>query len=594
MRLIVVGEVTPEQAAWFSPQPGQKKQATATEAYHTAAQQLKEELDIGQCAQIPEDKAASIEEVCATVSAAKKRYDDSSSDHNGVRAWLGKLSGRVMHFQPIMDALAQHHPEYVALAWGTLKLILTGIINRANLIKELAEALVNIADKLPRAHLNVELYKTTDMEAALSKLYACILMFFRLCHRWHNRSECGRLSSSLKDSFELKYNDLLLEVERASGVVGNLATAGACVEIRNVHALTRADHAKLLGMDAGLKTAFEAQTLRLDSLDRRVSNIKDGQATLEDGQLRLESRRTRLDPTDPKVIQLSDGREMLKVQVTQIYSIVQGSQLILNQTHRTVYRLEFHHILEFFMPKTLPGSALQKIKPLVQRRPLMSNPRLESMLRAWGRDPQSAILVFNAATREQKQASELAADVVNHLRGSAQSVFWRISNGGSRHQVTMADVFKSIIYQALQQWGAAYADLGEQLHPHKLHGTHTAREWVDLICLLFANLPSAFLVLETKDLRDTYTTDRDWTNQLLEYLQIIVDRAVAARCRVKVLLLLYGSKASICPAAHAKDNVRVVSLQQIEVPARLKNKAGHSGLNLKGWGLKQTIPPQVR
>ena len=95
------------------------------EAYHTAVELLKKELGIKSGQKIPEDNFASIQDVCATVDQAKQRYDDASKSHSGARRWLEKLSSRVVHYQPVMDALAQHHPEYVALAWGTVKLILT-------------------------------------------------------------------------------------------------------------------------------------------------------------------------------------------------------------------------------------------------------------------------------------------------------------------------------------------------------------------------------------------------------------------------------------------------------------------------------------
>ena len=38
-----------------------------------------------------------------------------------VGKWLSKLSTRVNFYGNIMDVLVQHHPEYVALAWGGMK-----------------------------------------------------------------------------------------------------------------------------------------------------------------------------------------------------------------------------------------------------------------------------------------------------------------------------------------------------------------------------------------------------------------------------------------------------------------------------------------
>jgi hypothetical protein len=38
--------------------------------------------------------------------------------------WASKLSSCIMFYSQVLDALAQHHPEYVALVWGTLKFLL--------------------------------------------------------------------------------------------------------------------------------------------------------------------------------------------------------------------------------------------------------------------------------------------------------------------------------------------------------------------------------------------------------------------------------------------------------------------------------------
>lgn len=48
----------------------------------------------------------------------------------------------------------------------------------------------------------------------------------------------------------------------------NLASAGARVERRNVHALTEADHAKLLDIDRKTVDAFDVQMAKLEVLRR--------------------------------------------------------------------------------------------------------------------------------------------------------------------------------------------------------------------------------------------------------------------------------------------------------------------------------------
>jgi hypothetical protein len=71
--------------------------------------------------------ASSYSDVEAFIGVAqqtRKTYDDASNHRSGTRARLERCSSRVMYYGKVFDTLAQHHPEYVALAWGAVKLVL--------------------------------------------------------------------------------------------------------------------------------------------------------------------------------------------------------------------------------------------------------------------------------------------------------------------------------------------------------------------------------------------------------------------------------------------------------------------------------------
>ena len=70
-------------------------------------------------------QGASVKDVLSVVETAKRKYDEKSKEHTGMRRSLEKISLRIMHYSKVLDTLAQHHPEYVALAWGAVKLVLT-------------------------------------------------------------------------------------------------------------------------------------------------------------------------------------------------------------------------------------------------------------------------------------------------------------------------------------------------------------------------------------------------------------------------------------------------------------------------------------
>jgi hypothetical protein len=56
-------------------------------------------------------------ESAATYESQRKGFE--------ARKWLASLSLRIQFHGTVLDVFAQHHPEYVALVWGSTKLLLT-------------------------------------------------------------------------------------------------------------------------------------------------------------------------------------------------------------------------------------------------------------------------------------------------------------------------------------------------------------------------------------------------------------------------------------------------------------------------------------
>jgi hypothetical protein len=61
--------------------------------------------------------------VQVAIQDARDKYDSDRKDSK-VRKWLDRLSQRIHFYSGILDVIAQHHPEYVALAWGSIKFLL--------------------------------------------------------------------------------------------------------------------------------------------------------------------------------------------------------------------------------------------------------------------------------------------------------------------------------------------------------------------------------------------------------------------------------------------------------------------------------------
>jgi hypothetical protein len=100
-----------------------KSRDIAQEAYAAANIFIKAEFKDSQDATaILSGPARSIEDIQRLVEEAQTRYVESSKERKVVK-WLRRVSARITYYGQVLDVLAQHHPEYLAIAWGTMKFI---------------------------------------------------------------------------------------------------------------------------------------------------------------------------------------------------------------------------------------------------------------------------------------------------------------------------------------------------------------------------------------------------------------------------------------------------------------------------------------
>jgi hypothetical protein len=70
------------------------------------------------------NSVALMKDVEDEVNRSATRYE-SQRKESKARKWLGRLSSRIQFYGAVLDVFAQHHPEYVSLAWGSIKFLLT-------------------------------------------------------------------------------------------------------------------------------------------------------------------------------------------------------------------------------------------------------------------------------------------------------------------------------------------------------------------------------------------------------------------------------------------------------------------------------------
>lgn len=66
-------------------------------------------------------RTAHMEEIETIVIKAQRNFEQSRNQK--LRKWLDRVTRSIMYYGNIFNVLAQHHPEYVALAWGAMKFL---------------------------------------------------------------------------------------------------------------------------------------------------------------------------------------------------------------------------------------------------------------------------------------------------------------------------------------------------------------------------------------------------------------------------------------------------------------------------------------
>jgi hypothetical protein len=67
-------------------------------------------------------KATTLQDLVAEVAKARTIYDDKKK-YPKTSKRIVSFSQRIAYYGKVLDVMVQHHPEYVSLAWGSLKFV---------------------------------------------------------------------------------------------------------------------------------------------------------------------------------------------------------------------------------------------------------------------------------------------------------------------------------------------------------------------------------------------------------------------------------------------------------------------------------------
>ncbi|KAH0565970.1 hypothetical protein GP486_000638 [Trichoglossum hirsutum] len=482
----------------------------ARESFEEAVKYFEKELTRDQYKKISLQNHHSIQEVQKAVLDAKKAYDGSSNKKK-VQKWLQKFSSQIMYYGAVLDTLAQHHPEYVALAWGTVKFVFIGVLNHAELLVQFSKALAKIGEVLPRTELNAVLYPTSQMKEAITTLYAYIIRFLQQAVKWYKMSPAGRAFSSIRNPFDLSLKDTVEKINECSRAVDQIASAASRAELRDLHIKIN----EL--MQVAMRTQSITNAIHVDMQDQK-SRIWDLQLSQIIELLVIKPR-----PEETYLLCLSIAKRR------QNWNAQAGVTLTMAQN------------LSRWASEA--GSSL-----LIVRAGRRAGPRAKDL---------ATNIISLLLTTPHKV------------------IWFLSTRDPLDQEPTTKDVLKSLISQALRHNPHPPSLGPDQLSVAQFHSDHTEAEWLDLLCLILKGLPGLFIIVETDKLFQTSWNDSGPKLRFIELFQRIVDLVGASGPPVKILIVSYGVSAALLAPLPGSTNRLVTCVQQLPpVPPRLRRPAG--------------------
>ncbi|KAI1125817.1 hypothetical protein F5Y10DRAFT_294315 [Nemania abortiva] len=436
-----------------------------------------------------------VDELQKIVMESLDKYESNHKQSKAVK-WLRSFSQRVLFYADVLEVFVQHHPEYVALVWGTMKFLFVGVTNHEATICKLAKTLSKVADTLPRVKLATILYPTDRMRTAVIELHTYILRFLIRAYAWYQEGSWAHLLHSFTRPSELRYDDLIETIAEKSRVIDQLATSCQQAEFRDVHEKVNAVNDKM-------DTMFSAV------------NIK-----LEDIATTLQSQTSALVSTDYKLSDLQFANIMVSISDTNMADPVKTLHYLLAARRRACRSMTGHSIT-------------------LSRR-FWKSPKL----RTWNLSRASDIAIMKGNFQSRQAVRHFCVDIIEYLSGLQIPLIHALrvpQESVSFSNISYIDVLKYIIRQVLQLQQTPQTEKFMSLSCANFHKNHTETEWFQVLELVLSQINGPLYIILDLELVHTDLVPSNtfsWLSAFREFFERLSARSISP-C-LKVLLITYG------------------------------------------------------
>ncbi|KAL6832787.1 hypothetical protein V8C40DRAFT_235976 [Trichoderma camerunense] len=398
-----------------------------------------EELRLLKC-------TTSVDDVQRVVADSMARYEQPGK-HVKIKKWLQKAASMMNYYTNILEVFMQHHPEYVALVWGVMKILFTSIIHHEQTAKLLAKSISQIAAQLPRIDFVTVLYPTGRIQLAVEQLYVALLEFLLRAHKWCRASRLRHLIGSLTQPPELVYADLLEAIAEKSREITELAVAGSQAELRHMHRKVDALVAKMELSDITIKSLLTQITT---SQAVQSSSLVDTNLMLSDLQL---------------------------------------SQALSSFSHPfdDPERSYQYHML------------LRKRRSTRVSKGMGTNSFwLSPKLKRWASSKDSALTIIKGGPASRLSMRDFCVDVLKLLSEEDIPALWALPNQKPNPDAGVIDLLKFLTFQALRLNGRERDEKQVAKRYSQFQSARTANEWLNLFKEVVQSIGrEVYLIIDT-------------------------------------------------------------------------------------------------
>lgn len=218
-------------------------------------------------------------------------------------------------------------------------------------------------------------------------------------------------------------------------------------------------------------------------------------------------------------------------------------------------------------------------------------PLLLKSLGTWVSQETSVLFLVKVGIRAEAKAKEFAADVIKLLQPMPFGVIWKLSWIASEVVLSVTDLVKSLIFQALRHDPTLLHSHPDDLNVTKFQASHSDSEWISLLSKMFSRLSKCFIIVEAEDIFRAHRNKPEWAMQFITIFQNLVDEAESSGRHLKILVVGYSNTFAV-PTVPSRKNRIVASIQRENpAPPHMRRQfARKNGRSASGW---QTLKPRI-